>query len=53
MVVEDFGVQVEVGWDQSPGDEEGDKTEEGTARLVAAGTARADYVYCAGWVSGY
>lgn len=42
--MEDFGVQVEVGWDQSPGYNEGDKSKEGTAGFVASGAAGFDYV---------
>ena len=44
MVVEDFGVEVEVGWDECPGYEEGDETEEGAARLVASRSAGFDDV---------
>lgn len=41
VVVEDLGVEPEVGWDQSPGEEEGDEAEERTAGFIA--TAAADF----------
>jgi hypothetical protein len=42
MVVEDFGVEGEVYGDKCPGHEEGDETEESTARLVTTGSADFD-----------
>lgn len=44
VVVEDLGVEPEVGRDQSPGEEEGDEAEERTAGFVAAGVADFDDV---------
>lgn len=42
MVVEDFGVEGEVYGDKRPGHEEGDETEESTARPVTTGSADFD-----------
>ena len=44
MVVEDFWVEVQVSWNQSPGHEERYKTKESTARLVSAGSAGFDNI---------
>jgi len=44
VVVQDFGVEVEVSWDKGPGYEEGDEAEECTAGLVASGTAGSDNI---------
>lgn len=35
MLMKDFGLQVQVGRDKRPGDEERDKAEESNARLIA------------------
>lgn len=44
MVVEDFGVEPEVGWDQGPCDKKGDQAEEGAAGFVAALAADLNHV---------
>jgi hypothetical protein len=44
VVVEDLGVEPEVGGDQGPGDEEGDQSEESATGFVAALAADFDYV---------
>ncbi len=44
VVVEDFGVEIEVGEDQSPGCEEWEETDEGIAGLVPLGAAGFNYV---------
>jgi hypothetical protein len=44
VVVEDLGVEVEVGRDEGPGKEEGKKTDESVAGFVAFCATRFDYI---------
>lgn len=44
MVVEDSGLEVEIGNNQGPDAEEGEEAEHGTARSVAVGAAGSDDV---------
>ena len=44
MVVENFGVEVQVEWDKSPGNEEWDESDKGVSRFVASSTTCLDNV---------
>lgn len=48
VVVQDFRVEVEVGWNEGPGNGEWDKTNECIARFIAFGAAGFDYVQRSG-----
>ncbi len=42
VVIENFGVEPEISWDESPGEEEWDEAKQSTARFVATATTYFD-----------